>query len=172
MTNRTDAVEFARAYFEDNPPLRLDRRDLAYFFIAAQLLQKDSPLEKRLQAIELLEEQLYPDGRKDSLVRAFTGKRPRKRTRGRGGDSFAYKMRDFRIVYVINEICKRFKPLKPTRNRAAKDKGKIDSACSIVVEALRLVDIHMNEEAVEKIWYGRNNLWPTDAGPVPKGFPV
>ena len=67
MTRHVVAVEFARAYFEDNPPVKMDGRGLAYFYIAAQLLQKNPPLEKRLQAIELLEQKLFPNGRRDSL---------------------------------------------------------------------------------------------------------
>jgi hypothetical protein len=170
MTARADAVEYARAFFEDHPPLRLDQRDLAYFFIASVLLENNPSERRRVTALEFLEAEIYPEGRRDSLVLAFTRKRPKRvPRRRRGGDPFAYKTRDLRIVLMIDDLCRKY-DLKPLRSRAAKDKEGADSACSIAREALRLVGVHKTEAAVEKIWNERKNLWPAGAGKAP--FPV
>jgi hypothetical protein len=172
MTARADAIEYARAFFEDSPPGRMDGRDLTYFLVAATVIRKDPSPEDRLMALELLERELYPEGRRESLVRALTGRRPEARTKARrGGDPFAYKTRDLIIVHAIHNICKQF-GFKPLRSGAAKDKDGLDSACSIVKESLRLVNVHMTEAAVEKIWNKRNHIWAAHARPTPKGFPV
>ena len=53
--------------------MRLDRRDLTFLSVAACLITPNATPEERLRALELLEKELYPEGRKDSLVRALTG---------------------------------------------------------------------------------------------------
>ncbi len=172
MADREVAIAYAGALFAATPPVRLDHRDLTFLTVAAALIGQDPPPDKRLRAIEMLESELYPEGAPHGgLTRPLTGKKPSTPERRRGGDPFAYKTRDLIIVHAIAEVSKAF-GYNPTRSRASKDKAGTDSACSIVMEALRQVGVNMSEEAVERIWNHRNSLWPADAGPAPKGSAV
>ena len=160
-------LDLAVTVFTDNPPVRMDDRAATYFLVAATLLKKDASEQERLRALGLLETGLYPEGRSDSLFKALTGKEPpKRRERGRGGDPRAHFARDLMILYVIKTVGEVF-GLKPFRSRAAKDKGGAESGCSVVVEALKRVNVHMTEGAVEKIWNARRSLSPAVFGPAP-----
>jgi hypothetical protein len=159
MPDRAGAVAYAAAFFAEYPPVRLDRRDIAFLNIANVLI-RNSSAEQRLLAIEILESELYPNGSpRGSLFQAITGRKPRrpKRTSQRGGDRFAHQARDLIIVHVIDSVCNAF-DYKPTRSRASKDKGGADSGCSIVKDALSRQGVHMSEEAIEKIWNHKDSV--------------
>ena len=107
--------------------MRIDRRDMTYFLVAATLTKTDASEDERLRALNLLETELYPKGRRDSLVKALTGKRPReRRARKRGGDPLAYFTRDVTIVYAIKTVCEMFE-LKHSEVRS-KTRGALHPA--------------------------------------------
>ena len=80
-----DAIELAATVFRDNPPMRIDGRDLTYFMVAATLLKKDPSQNERLRALLFLETELYPEGRRDGLVKGLTGAEPARRRVRRPG---------------------------------------------------------------------------------------
>ena len=74
-----------------------------------------------------------------------------RRKRGRHPDDLL--PRDFAITYAIARVHEH--GFSPTRNPAH---AAQESACSIVTEALKRINIHMSEDNVEKIWGRRSQL--------------
>jgi hypothetical protein len=130
----------------------LDGRDIVFLLIAQTLIKKDPTPDERIQALGLLEGELYPAGcHWGSLSKALGGKPTPRPSRKRGNDKFTHATRDITIANTITLVCRDF-GLRPTRSRATRDKDGPESACSIVTKALSRLGIYMSEDAVEKIW--------------------
>ena len=71
-----DAVKVAARLFANQPMMRMDCRDMTYFLVDGNADERRTHSEEeRLRALSFLETELYPKGRRDSLVKALTGKR-------------------------------------------------------------------------------------------------
>jgi hypothetical protein len=80
--------------------------------------------------------------------------------RKRGQERFLNWNRDVAITCAVRDVVKL--GYSPVRNRASREKGGKDSACSIVAQAIGRIGGNLSEAAVERIWrtYNRSTFPP------------
>lgn len=126
-------------YYDDEKGTRLIGRARKGNQVAKQLLCE-------LAADHLETNRDLPPALKEFLIEVLRAK-DHDRQRKRGLDPFANHPRNFDIACTILNVAS-LRGFKATRNRAT----ETDSACSVVVQALARLGIHMSEANVEKIW--------------------
>ncbi len=126
------------SFYDDEKGKRLIDKARNGDYVAKQLLCEIAAwfLETARELPERLREYIV------EVLRAEAGDRPQKR----GRDPYANHPRNFNIACTILNVTSL--GFKATRNRATES----ESACSVVVQALERLGIHMSEANVEKIW--------------------